>query len=424
MPKLRRKPAYSLHSATGQARVRIDGKDFYLGVYGSKESRERYDDLIAEWLAKQDIKGFRLAIDDLALAYLGHCDTYYRKDGELTGEAENVRRALRHLVALFGRTRARDFGPAALHKVRDAMIQEGYVRRAINIHVSRIRRMFKWAVEREMLPVTIWQSLCAVSGLSRGRSAAKESTLVMPVDDGTVSDTLPHLSSVLADMVRLQLLTGMRPGEVCSLRPCDVTRGTNGIWTYRPASHKTEHHGRERRIFIGPQGQDVLRHYLDRDAEEFCFSPRESESVRSAGRRQNRKSPMTPSQAARQPKARQIRDRYTKNTYNRAIQRACEQAFDMPIKLRNVGRTVEKIADLRPKERDALKARLNAEASEWRRKYCWSPNQLRHTRATAIRERYGIEAAQTVLGHADPRITEIYAERDFGLAAKIMREIG
>jgi hypothetical protein len=34
----KRKPSYLLHKATGQARVRIDGKDEYLGEYGSLES--------------------------------------------------------------------------------------------------------------------------------------------------------------------------------------------------------------------------------------------------------------------------------------------------------------------------------------------------------------------------------------------------
>lgn len=51
MPK-RSKPAYSLHKATGQAQVRINGKDHYLGAYGSPESREIYEDLIAEWFAR------------------------------------------------------------------------------------------------------------------------------------------------------------------------------------------------------------------------------------------------------------------------------------------------------------------------------------------------------------------------------------
>ena len=35
-----------------------------------------------------------------------------------------------------------------------------------------------------------------------------------------------------------------------------------------------------------------------------------------------------------------------------------------------------------------------------------------------------IEAAKAVLGHTDTRVTEIYAERDLELAAKVMKEIG
>ena len=41
-------PAYLLHQPTGQARCRIAGRDFYLGQYGSEESRIRYGQLIAK----------------------------------------------------------------------------------------------------------------------------------------------------------------------------------------------------------------------------------------------------------------------------------------------------------------------------------------------------------------------------------------
>ena len=34
-------PSYLLHKATGQARVRIDGRDHYLGEFGSDQSRIR-----------------------------------------------------------------------------------------------------------------------------------------------------------------------------------------------------------------------------------------------------------------------------------------------------------------------------------------------------------------------------------------------
>lgn len=67
---------------------------------------------------------------------------------------------------------------------------------------------------------------------------------------------------------------------------------------------------------------------------------------------------------------------------------------------------------------------FSAEASEWRRKHCWSPNQLRHTRATELREQFGIEAAQVVLGHSDPKTTLVYAEAQFSKAAAIARETG
>ena len=66
----KRKPSYTLHKSTGQARVRIDGKDHYLGTFGSHESRERYDELLAEWLTRQDLTGATLTLDDLCLLFL------------------------------------------------------------------------------------------------------------------------------------------------------------------------------------------------------------------------------------------------------------------------------------------------------------------------------------------------------------------
>jgi hypothetical protein len=41
MPTTRSKPAYTLHRPTGEARVRIDGRDQYLGTYASSESHAK-----------------------------------------------------------------------------------------------------------------------------------------------------------------------------------------------------------------------------------------------------------------------------------------------------------------------------------------------------------------------------------------------
>ena len=51
MSKPLRIPAYRLHKPKQLAVVRLNGRDVYLGRYDSPESRERYDRLIAEWLA-------------------------------------------------------------------------------------------------------------------------------------------------------------------------------------------------------------------------------------------------------------------------------------------------------------------------------------------------------------------------------------
>lgn len=54
----------------------------------------------------------------------------------------------------------------------------------------------------------------------------------------------------------------------------------------------------------------------------------------------------------------------------------------------------------------------------------WHPHQLRHSRATEIRKRYAVEAAQVVLGHTGADVTQIYAERNDKLAKKIAAENG
>lgn len=90
-----------------------------------------------------------------------------------------------------------------------------------------------------------------------------------------------------------------------------------------------EHRGRERVIYIGPKAQDILRTYLLRDHRKPCFVPSESKRRRNQLRRELRESPMTPSQAARQPKRRRRRPPgtcYSLASYRRAIHRACKRA--------------------------------------------------------------------------------------------------
>ena len=186
--------------------------------------------------------------------------------------------------------------------------------------------MFRWAAAEDLLPASVPQGLSMDAGLRKGRTEARDTKPIVPVDDATVETTLPHLPDVVADMVRFQRLTGCRPAEVCLVRSCDVDT-TSDVWEYRPESHKTEHHGRERVIFIGPQGQDILRPYLLRSAESHCFSPADSEKKRRADQHENRKTPLScgnvpGTNRKRRPK-RTAGEQYDTASYRRAIHRAC-----------------------------------------------------------------------------------------------------
>lgn len=424
MPRLVRSfPAYRKHRASGQAVVTLSGQDFYLGPHDTKVSKAAYDREVAEWLARGRRpkdgaeEGTQISCVELIAAYKRYAEGYYRKNGKPTREVHAILAAAKFVKDMYGREPVNDFGPLKLQAVQQAMIRAGWCRSNINKQVGRIVRMFSWGVSQELVPAEKAQALREVDGLHQGRSVARESAPVLPVEDSIVNATLEHLPDVVADMVRLQRLTGCRPEEVCLLRPADLDT-TGAVWRYRPQQHKTQHHGRERVIFIGPKAQDVLRPYLLRSAKDYCFCPSDSERKR---RREAHTLRVTPLSYGNRPGTNRSRkakrpagERYDTASYRRAITRACEIAFGMPEELRKApkGETTE-----------AKAVRLER-AGQWRDGNCWAPNRLRHSAGTEIRRRFGLEAAQVALGHSSADVTQVYAERDYDKAADVMAKIG
>jgi len=417
-------PKLCKHKATGQAVARLDGKDYYLGVFGTTDANSAYERLIAEWLSHgRQLPGTLPGptINDLILGYWRRCQEHYRKpDGMPSSELPLVRLAMRPLRELYGQTSAADFGPLALKAVRQRFIEAGMSRGVINSHVGRIKRLFKWAVENELVPLSAYHGLQAVPGLQRGRCAARETAPVRPAPEAAIVAVEGSVAPQVWAMIQLQLLTGMRPGEACIMRSCDLE--TSGrVWIYTPGSHKTQHHGHERQIFIGPKAQEILKPWLKLDTQAFIFSPAEAEARRNAERRRNRRTPMTPSQAKRRPKQgrrRPWRLRYDVHSYRRAIQRACDLAFPLPPHLAPCSKQGSKA------RRGRLTDGERAEARTWRRQNRWHPHQLRHNAATRLRKEFGIETARIILGHSSAFVTEIYAERDRQQAMNVMSAFG
>lgn len=173
-------PSYSRHRASGQAVVRLQGRNVYLGRYGSAVSKAEYDRVITEWLAA----GRKLANDpngvivaEVVNAYRRHVEDYYHNNDETCG----IKLAMKPLLKLYGRTPAVELGPLALQAVQHEMIRMEWCRSFGNQQLGRIKRMFKWAARQELVPAELFHRLSVVGGLFKGRCAACESEPIKPV---------------------------------------------------------------------------------------------------------------------------------------------------------------------------------------------------------------------------------------------------
>ena len=176
------------------------------------------------------------------------------------------------------------------------------------------------------------------------------------------------------------------------MRPCDIHSRKDGLWVYQPPQHKTAHRGKLREVVLGPQAQAILTPYMTREVALPCFRPSDAEKERAAARVASYTPPPGVADYRRWDSYRKRAeergerprgpDGWTTGTYGRAIADAARKA--------GVAR--------------------------------WSPNQIRHTVATRIREKWGLEAAQVVLGHSRDDVTQIYAERNKRLAEDLARQ--
>ncbi len=233
--------------------------------------------------------------------------------------------------------------------------------RYINARVGRIKRAFKWAVSEELVPPAVFQGISTVASLPTEPKQKKW------IDFSSLELVLPFLSPPVQAMALFQWHTGARSQSVCAARIEQFTF-EDELWLWRPR-HKTEHLGAELVLPIGPLCQKVLGLYMDRKPGEYLFSPRAVGS------------------------SRRYRTHYTSGTYYSAVKAAIQRA-----------------------------------AAAWHGPAPfiapWTPHVLRHSKGHMVRERYGVEAAQSTLGHESLDATEIYSARRIELARQVARETG
>jgi integrase len=400
MPKNTYKPPKYCKLKVGKSQYAVvyqHGKTIYLGAYGSPESKAAYSKFIAKHKPGQDTQMLQgepdVTVQELAIAFLDYALEILKKDNYV-----HHRIAACELLGLFGDdTLADEFKIKDLKLYQKELIKTGrFCRNSINDYVRRIKQMFTWGAEEEMLTFNTAFALKAVKALKEGHPGTFDHPEREDVPDEVIKRTLPFMPPIIAAMVILQRLTGMRPSEIFNMRVRDIDMHTDPeLWLYRLPSHKTQKKIKRKKVIpLGKPEQKLLAPYLKgKKPEQAVFSPAEAMAERKAERRANRKTKLTPSQAARDAsrakKPRTYNEFYNECSYKRAV--------------------------------DFAIAKGNKVLPEGEKIPHWTPYQLRHTAATAMEDEAGLDEAQALLDHSSAQTTKRYAHARLKKLKKLAR---
>jgi integrase len=423
IPELRR------FAPRNRAYVFIDGKRQYLGPWGSDQAEAAYRSFIRERFGveveppaitlpfqpapqRQCVVVER--VEHLALAYELYARAYYVKGGSCTQAAFNVARVRRLLAAhRLDRERILDVNGQWLERFK-ARICTGYTlaRPTVNEYLRIVIRMFIWGLAQGFVDPRVPPQLAAVPKVRKGRPPAyglrplREHRKRGGIPRDFIRRVRPFCPLTLRIMLNVQLATGMRPSELCHIRPMHLkpTREPRAmLYHVPPEANKTSHvegagGAGDRVVPIGPRSLRLLRAIWPDDPREYFFSPKREHARRMLARRQDRRTVMYPSHA---PELRLTRKRrggvraitlgehYTRDSYRRALTRACEAA-----------------------RASEIQSGVDPAAAV----HTFGPYELRHMRACDIATREDLHVAKAVLGHASVQTTQLYVRaRERGL---------
>ena len=401
-------PQPKFHRKTGHARLRVNGKEYWLGRFGSREAEERYTEHLQAWVAsggksaditptdkpaasppvsRQQLAAplptQRLTVGDLILRYVlelkkGKTDAQLKATSKwwLVRMVDSALRTRRTMPA-------KEFGPKALKAVRDELATTPRKAKIGGKRVMRTRwmvnrvtketvRMFRWAVSEELIEPAQLTALQTVEILKEGDTPARESIGREPVGDEQIEQACQYLPPVVADLIRFVRLTGVRPSEACRLRMADVDTTVRPCWRWVLSKHKTKHLGKVWDHAIGPKAQAIVERWArGKPADKPVFAICDLERAKMPA--------MITKRMRRRPA-----EAFTVENIRHDIAAACRMA--------------------------------GIEA--------WTPYQLRHAALTHARQEGGLEAAQAQGGHASAKMSEHYARLAFETKSSVAAQIG
>lgn len=403
---MKRPPKLCRNKYRNSAFVIVNGKQIYLGKWGSPEAQAAYDRFLLEWMKNRNRPqkpnyrpGRGIMLVEMVVAYIAE---YRERPVKNRSDLNTFILLGKRMAALFPDYETDDFRIRDLEMLRDSFQKEGfnrggehrdYCRTYLNKLVNRVKTIFAWGVSKEMVSAETCDRLKYLQPLRKGRTTAPEPEarhLVSPSDYRAVLDVMPFY---YRDIIEILRFTGMRPSELINMRVGEIDRAGE-IWIYRPPVHKTEHSGNVRAVAIGKNAQKLLAPHLDgRRGDEYVFTPSRAMESLWKTKRVNRKTRVQPSQekraAERAGKYAKYSPKLAPDAVRKAVARACTKAIE-------AGTLVQP----------------------------WTPYELRHTAITEVRTKFGAEAAQHFAGHANLNTQRFYDHSALITATAVAKEIG
>jgi integrase len=382
VPRKAQWPPIVRRHATGQAVCRIRGKDHYLGAYGSPEAKAAYARLLVEQADRPEPTPTArtgpavVSVSSVVARWLADEAPRYPAGSR---EPRAYRTALAALVRLYGPLPADQFDAGCLGRLQASLAsgdwlsdqerttrprsqRSGMVATVVNRHIVRVRTVWKWAERTGLVPRGSHAHLSSLPGLRANDARVRHSQAHRPATFDEVRAVVRQLAPVGRAMLLLQWWSGMRSGEVRTMRSGQVD--TSGdVWLYRLASHKNAWRGQSRVVALGPKCKALLAPWLEgRQPTDYLFPPTRSRS----------------------DCKRAERGCYSSETYARMIARAAQRA--------------------------------GVEG--------FSPYSTRRAFAARVTRSVSIEAARAAMGHRSISTTTIYAGTDLGHASDVARKLG
>lgn len=282
------------HHKSGRDRVRIRGQDIYLGPTDSDEAKAAYARLLAQMTgpdspipAVGNVASTKTVADVVAEWWIGPGQDYSQRGREL----KQYQSTFRPLLRLHGPTYADEFGLDQLEEVQRAMASGSWLteeerkeltdrgkevnwcRNVVNRRIVRIRTVWRWAEQKKLVPAGAWSALRTLRGLTTNNPRVRNTAKRKAPSAEQVEALAKACPPFVQVMIRLQILSGMRPGEVRVMRPCDIDRGDPALWIFRPYQHKNEWRNYEKLVPLGPACQELLAPLLEHTPPEAWLFP-------------------------------------------------------------------------------------------------------------------------------------------------------